>query len=61
MEYQYTVTVAASRSFEFTLYLNQNYIMPMVDYTVITASSSTVEYRFKRLDHFTQFKSRWRL
>lgn len=61
MEYQYAVTVPTTRSFEYTLYLNQNYIMPLVDYTVTTASISTVEYRFKRFDHFSQFTQRWRL
>ena len=57
----YIVTAPAHRSFEYTMYLSHNYIMPTVDYTVIAAGQGTVEYRFKRLDHFSQFTRRWRL
>lgn len=61
MNYPYTVTVNLTRSFEYSLYLTQNYITLTVDYLVISASPNTVEYRFKRRDHLSQFKARWDL
>jgi len=60
MEY-YSIIVPYSRTTEYSLYLTQNYIMLTVDYTVIPACQYTVEYRFKRRDHFTQFIARWLL
>ena len=60
MEY-YSIIVSNSRTAEYSLYLEQNYIMSRTDYTVIPASQYTVEYRFKRYDHFLQFISRWAL
>lgn len=60
MEY-HSVRAPVNRTFEYSMYLAQNYIMPVVDYTVVPASPFTVEYRFKRRDHFLQFISRWAL
>lgn len=60
MEY-YSITVTNRRTAEYSLFLEQNYIMRSVDYTVVPASSYTVEYRFKRYDHFSQFIRRWAL
>jgi hypothetical protein len=57
----YSITVSNDRTAEYSLFLEQNYIMPRVDYTVVPASRSTVEYRFVRYDHFSQFISRWAL
>jgi hypothetical protein len=60
MEY-YSIVVPHSRTAEYSLYLTQNYIMPSMDYTLVPASIATVEYRFKRYDHFLQFISRWKI
>lgn len=60
MEY-YSITVSNDRTAEYSLYLTQNYIQLTVHYTVVGASRSTVEYRFKRYDHFLQFVTRWGL
>jgi hypothetical protein len=57
MEY-YSIVVPNSHTAEYSLYLTQNYIN---EYSVVPASLSTVEYRFKRYDHFLQFISRWKL
>ena len=57
MEY-YSITVSNDRTAEYSLFLQQNYI---TEYTVVPASRFTVEYRFKRYDHFSQFISRWAL
>ena len=57
MEY-YSIVVPNTRTAEYSLYLTQNYIN---EYTLVPASIATVEYRFKRYDHFLQFISRWKL
>lgn len=58
----YAVHVDPHRSFEYNMYLRQNYIMPHVDYTVsLLACHTTVEYRFERLEHAQLFTQRWNL
>lgn len=54
-----TITIPATNWFQYQMWLNQNYMYPTTDYTMLPVSIDSVDLTFIRESDLNRFIERW--